>query len=156
MKRFFMMLSFSATISAAAVSHAIPKNFFAPDGFRLFHKTSEGARFLADFDGMTTDGDNKIIWVRMIEPELPGNKHSIEYATEYQHKTTCSSDKIFMIKYAVYRSSGEEINSQIVNTDTTIVQGMYQGRTRNFGTNLRALIGKNGGFNIDSAFQFER
>jgi len=125
MKRLLVLGSFFYTVSAAVGSDVVPKDFFRPDGFKQFHKTPEGTRYLADFDGMATDNGHKIIWVRMIEAEPPSNKQRIEYATEYQYEIACSSGKIMMIKFAVYRSSGEELDSQIVNADSNIVPGTY-------------------------------
>jgi hypothetical protein len=125
MKIYAILLALLYAVSSVAGSDSSPKKFFEPDGFKQFHKTSEGAEYLADFDGMTTDGGHKIIWVRVVEPEPPSNKHRMEYATEYQYEITCSSGKIIMIRYAVYRSSGEELNSQIVNTESNIVPGTY-------------------------------
>ena len=125
MKRYFIMVAMLASVTATDLSSAAPKNFFVPDRFEQFHTTPDGTRYLADFAGMATEGDHTTIWLRRIEAESPGNKHQVEYATEFQYKISCSSDKVTLISYAVYRSNGELLESQTVNSESTIVPDTY-------------------------------
>jgi hypothetical protein len=106
-------------------SRAVSRNFFAPDGFKQFHESPDGVRYLADFNGLTTDSDHKTIRMRRIEAELPHNKHRVEYAAEYLYNISCSSGEVFLVNYAVYRSNGEELYSKPVNANQTIVPGTY-------------------------------
>ncbi|MEI6306458.1 MAG: hypothetical protein WCP33_06525, partial [Deltaproteobacteria bacterium] len=119
------MATLLAATAATDVSSAAPKNFFVPDGFEQFYTTPDGTKYLANFDGMAADGDHTIIWLRRIEADSPANKHQVEYATEFQYKISCFSDRVILIRYSVYRSNGEVLESQTVNSESTIVPDTY-------------------------------
>ncbi len=121
MKRILMIWLFFAIISLTSVCYAISEVFFAPDSFKQFCIASDGVRYLADFDSMTSDGGHKVIWVRKIGAEFPNHTHGIEHATEYQYIINCSSDNISLVKYALYRSNGEKFNSRVVDANSTII-----------------------------------